>query len=152
MLKVIEPMQTEAGTSTQAVLPLCPLSQALVPALSSDNVLPILEKYLVSSYFPIPILLCHKSAIHPFQRHYNHYNNTIEEDTVPLILAYFQSCLLDGVLLSSTESACNVGDPGLILRSGTPAREGIGYPFQYSWASLVAQPVKNLPAMWETWV
>ena len=30
--------------------------------------------------------------------------------------------------------------------------EGIGYPFQYSWASLVTQTVKNLPAMWETWV
>ena len=30
--------------------------------------------------------------------------------------------------------------------------EGIGYPLQYSWASLVAQAVKNLPAMWETWV
>ena len=31
-------------------------------------------------------------------------------------------------------------------------REGISYPFQYSWASLVAQRVKNLPAMRETWV
>ena len=30
--------------------------------------------------------------------------------------------------------------------------EGIGYPFRYSWASLVAQLVKNPPAMWETWV
>ena len=30
--------------------------------------------------------------------------------------------------------------------------EGIGYPLQYSWASLVAQTVKNLPAMRETWV
>ena len=30
--------------------------------------------------------------------------------------------------------------------------EGNGYPVQYSWASLVAQPVKNLPAMWETWI
>ena len=142
-------MQTEAGASTQAVLPLCPLSQAPDPALSSDNVLPILEKYLANSYFPIPIL-CHKSAIHPFQRHYNHYNNTIEEDTVPLTLAYFQSCLLDGVLLSSMESTCNVGDPGLIPRSGTPAGEGLGYPLQYSWASLVAQLVKNLPEMQET--
>jgi len=28
----------------------------------------------------------------------------------------------------------------------------MGYPLQYSWASLVAQMVKNLPAMWETWV
>jgi len=30
--------------------------------------------------------------------------------------------------------------------------EGIGYPPQYSWASLVAQMVKNLPAMHEAWV
>ena len=33
-----------------------------------------------------------------------------------------------------------------------PAGEGIGYPLQYSWSSLVAQQVKNLPVMWETWV
>ena len=46
------------------------------------------------------------------------------------------------------ESACNAGDPGSIPGSG----ERIGYPFQYSWASLVAQLVKNLPAMWEAWV
>ena len=36
--------------------------------------------------------------------------------------------------------------------SGISSGEGIGYPLQYSWASLVAQTVKNLPAMWETWV
>ena len=30
--------------------------------------------------------------------------------------------------------------------------EGIGYPLQYSWASLVAYLVKNPPAMWETWI
>ena len=50
------------------------------------------------------------------------------------------------------ESTCNAGDPSLIPGSGRSAREGIGYPLQYSWASLVAQLVKNLPAMWETWV
>ena len=50
------------------------------------------------------------------------------------------------------ESACNAGDPSLIPRSGRSAGEGISYPLQYSWASLVAQLVKNLPAMWETWV
>ena len=50
------------------------------------------------------------------------------------------------------ESACNAGDPGLISGSGRPAGEGIGYPLQYSWASLMAQLVKNLPAMWETWL
>ena len=50
------------------------------------------------------------------------------------------------------ESSCNAGDPGWILGSGRFPGEGIGYPLQYSWASLVAQLVKNLPAMWETWV
>ena len=48
------------------------------------------------------------------------------------------------------ESACNAGDPGLILGSGRSAGEGIGYPLQYSWASFVAQLIKNLLAMWKT--
>ena len=46
----------------------------------------------------------------------------------------------------------NAGDPSSILGSRRSAGEGIGYPLQYSWASLVAQLVKNPPAMWETWV
>ena len=50
------------------------------------------------------------------------------------------------------ESACNTGDPGSIPEWGRYTGEGIGYPLQYSWASLVAQLVKNPPAMWETWV
>ena len=50
------------------------------------------------------------------------------------------------------ESAYNAGDPSSIPGSGSSPGEGIGYPLQYSWASLVAQMVKNLPAMWETWV
>ena len=50
------------------------------------------------------------------------------------------------------ESPCNTGDPSLIPGSGRSTGEGIGYPLQYSWASLVAQLVKNPPAMWETWV
>ena len=48
------------------------------------------------------------------------------------------------------DSACNAGDPGLIPGSGRFTGEGIGYPFQYSWASLVAQLVKNPPAIQET--
>ena len=40
----------------------------------------------------------------------------------------------------------------MIPGSGRSPGEGIGYPFQYSWASLVPQTVKNLPAMWEPWV
>ena len=47
------------------------------------------------------------------------------------------------------ESACNAGDPGSILGSGRYPGERI-YPLQYFGASLVAQMVKNLPAMWET--
>ena len=50
------------------------------------------------------------------------------------------------------ESVCNAGDPGSIPELGRSTGEGIGYPFQYSWASLVAQLVKNLSAMCETWV
>ena len=50
------------------------------------------------------------------------------------------------------ESTCNGGDPSLISGSGRSAGEGIGYPLQYSWASLVAQLIKKLPAMRETWV
>ena len=50
------------------------------------------------------------------------------------------------------ESACNAGDTGSIPGSGRPTGEGIGYPLQYPWASLVAHLVKNLPAMWEIWV
>ena len=50
------------------------------------------------------------------------------------------------------ESTCNIGDTNSIPVLGGSAGEGIGYPLQYSWASLVAQLVKNLPAMRETWI
>ena len=50
------------------------------------------------------------------------------------------------------ESTCNAGDPSSIPGLGRSAGEGIGYPLQYSWASLVAQLVKNMPVMWETGV
>ena len=50
------------------------------------------------------------------------------------------------------ESACNAGAPGLIPGSGRSTREGTGYLLQYSWASLVAQLVKDAPAMQESWV
>ena len=50
------------------------------------------------------------------------------------------------------ESACNAGDPSSILGLGKSLGERKGYPFQYSRASLVAQTVKNLPAIQETWV
>ena len=50
------------------------------------------------------------------------------------------------------EPACNAEDPGLIPGSRRSAGECIGYPLQYSWSYLVAQLVKNPPAMQKTWV
>ena len=50
------------------------------------------------------------------------------------------------------ESACNAGDHDSLAGSGRSPGEGIGYPLQYSWASLMAQMGKNSPAMRETWV
>ena len=53
---------------------------------------------------------------------------------------------------TGTESACNAEDPSSIPKSGKSPEEEIGYPLQYSWASMVAQMVKNLPAIQETWL
>ena len=50
------------------------------------------------------------------------------------------------------EYACNAGDPSLIPGLGRSHGEGIGYPLQYFGASLVAQLIKNLPAMQKSWV
>jgi len=50
------------------------------------------------------------------------------------------------------ESTCNARDDSSIPGWARSAGEGIDYPLQYSWASLMAQLVKNLPAMWENWV
>ena len=65
-----------------------------------------------------------------------------KETSIPLVL-------IDS---DGKESACNAGDSGSISGSGRSTGEGISYPLQYSWASLVAQLVKNPPAMQETWV
>ena len=50
------------------------------------------------------------------------------------------------------ESAFNAGDPGSIPGLGRSTGKGIGYLLQYFWSSLVAQLIKNLPAVQETWV
>ena len=50
------------------------------------------------------------------------------------------------------ETACNAGDPSSIPGSGRSPGEGMGYPLQFSWASLMAQMVKNPPVIQETWV
>ena len=73
--------------------------------------------------------------------HTCHYHFSISNDTVDV-----PDCSV------GKESACNAGDSGSIPGLGRSAGEGIGYPLQYSWASLVAQLVKNPPAMGETWV
>ena len=65
-----------------------------------------------------------------------------------LYLSFLQRGFLDNSV--GKKSACNAGDLGSILGSGRSAGEGIDYPLQYSWASPMAQQVKNLPAMWET--
>ena len=52
----------------------------------------------------------------------------------------------------SKESVCIAGDPDSIPGLGRPAGDWTAYPVQYSWASLVAQLVKNPPAMRETWI
>ena len=56
---------------------------------------------------------------------------------------------------SGKEPTCSAqvaGDTGSVPELGRSPGEGIGYSVQYSWVSLVAQTVKNLPAMWEIWV
>ena len=67
---------------------------------------------------------------------------------------YINICIFGAFPSSSAgkESFCNAGNPGLIPGLGRSPGEGIGYPLQYSWASLVVQMVRNSPAMQETWV
>ena len=60
--------------------------------------------------------------------------------------------LFKNICCCTKESTCNAGDPGSIPGSGNSSGEGKGYSLQNSWASLVAQLVKNPPAMQETWV
>ena len=70
--------------------------------------------------------------------------------TVPGIWNLFNIWFIDSSV--GKEFTCNAGDPGSISGSGRSPGKGIGYPLQYSWASFVAQLVKNPPTMWETWV
>ena len=71
-------------------------------------------------------------------------------DMLNLSLTFYQGFPENSV---DEESVCNAGDPGLIPGLGRSTGEGIGYPFQYFGAFLVAQlVVKNPFAMWETWV
>ena len=68
------------------------------------------------------------------------------QKTLDIVAAGFPGCS------ASNESACIAGDPGSIPGSGRSAGEGIGYPCQCFWASLIAQRVKNPLAMGEIWI
>ena len=70
----------------------------------------------------------------------------------PLSRGSFQTRNQPGVFCIAGKFLAHAGDLGSIPRSGRSSGEGIGYPFQCSWTSLVAQLVKNLTAMWETLV
>ena len=76
--------------------------------------------------------------VHPWQIHVNVWQNQYD------IVKYINE------LIFKKESACNAEDSSSIPGSERSTGEGIRYPLQYSWASLVAQLVKNLPAMRET--
>ena len=70
-------------------------------------------------------------------------------------IAAYHFCFWPGNFPHSSvgkESTCNAADPGSIPVSGRSPGEGLGYPLHYSWASLVAQLLKNSPAMQKTWV
>ena len=78
---------------------------------------------------------------------YNFRKSRLTVGGLPIVLDFPDSSV-------GKESSCNAGDPDSLPGLGRSARsgEGVGYPLQYSWASLVAQLVKNLPAMQQTWV
>ena len=63
-------------------------------------------------------------------------------------------CISESVCrtLAGEGSACNARDPGSIPGLGISPGEGTGSPFQYSWASLVVQTIKNPPVVREAWV
>ena len=72
--------------------------------------------------------------------------------TLSNCVKHTHSCKSEASLIAQLvkESACNEGDSSSIPGPGRSAGEWMGYPVQYSWASVVAQLVRNLPVMWET--
>ena len=73
-------------------------------------------------------------------------------DWVKMVDAIFASSSYpSGLPSAGEEPTCNAEDLSSIPGLGMSPGGGIGYPLQYSWASPVAQMVKNLPAMREIW-
>ena len=77
---------------------------------------------------------------------------TITHTHTHICLIYMHTCTYSPGSSAGKESGCDTGDHGSILGSGRSPREGICYPLQNSWASLMAQMVKNLPIVQEIWV
>ena len=111
---------------SKAVIILFLLCSPLLTSFKSDLELKMMMNRMQCSFWAIPVFAC-------------------EIYSATTALALPDSSVGKG-------STCSAGDPGSIPGSGRSAGGGIGYPLKYSWASLVAQLVKNLPAMWETWV
>ena len=84
------------------------------------------------------------SYVHPI--HINHHHPLCFRKCISITSLGFPDSSL------GKEPTCNAGDPSSIPGSRRSAEEGIGYPFQYFGASLVAQLAKNPPAIQETWV
>ena len=72
------------------------------------------------------------------------------KESVPVSFPFY--AYLSSGSSAGKEFTCNAAGPGLIPGLGRATGEGIGFPLQCSGASLVAQLVKSLPAMRETWV
>ena len=105
---------------------------------------------LFSSLSPSTRVLCYLP-----QQKTNHFFKVSDSKRIRTISVQNRSknsCVGFAGSSAGKESACNEGDPSLIPGSGRSPEEGIGYPLQYSWASPVAQMVKNQPAIQETWV
>ena len=71
-------------------------------------------------------------------------------DLASKLITYLKKKLVN--YSAGKEPTCKAGDLSSIPGLGRATGEGIGYPLQYSWASLEAQLVKNPPAIWDTWV
>ena len=96
-------------------------------------------------YMSICMYMCESTCILPYT-YIDRWMNILTY----FICNYIHSGFLGGS--AGKEFIYNAGDPGSFPGWWSSPGEGRGYPLQYSWASLLAQKVKNLPAVWETWV
>ena len=130
------------------------------PTPTNDSGLPsMVEKWL-------PCLLLSEQALHLITTTYRDINihsflqQSLNPKSLflmcPMALEFCTGTIIAGMGSPDSsvgkESACNAGGPSSIPGSGRSAGEWIGYPLQYSWASLVAQLVKNPSTVQETWV